>query len=63
MSTSVKQDPTPSFVELSPVVSGQAPECVIELETRSGAKMRIHLKGMGSPDLNALSSTFWRHKP
>ena len=58
----LKQGPIPPFIELSPVVSGQAPECIIECENRNGAKMRIHLKGMGSPDLNILS-TFWRCKP
>jgi hypothetical protein len=59
---SLNQGTIPSFIELSPVVSGQAPECIIECENRSGAKMRIHLKGMGSPDLNILS-TFWRCRP
>ena len=59
---SLNQGKIPSFVELSPIVSRQAPECIIECENRSGAKMRIHLKGMGSPDLNILS-TFWRCKP
>ena len=60
---SLKQGPIPSFIELSPAVSGQAPECIIECENRNGAKMRIHLKGMEWPDLNALSGTFWRCKP
>jgi len=58
----VGRGPVPSFIELSPAVSGFNPECVIELESRNGAKMRIHIKGMGIPDLNALSSTFWRIK-
>jgi hypothetical protein len=50
------------FIELNPGVSGTAPECIVELETRNGAKMRIHLKGMGTPDLNALSDLFWRNR-
>ena len=37
---SLNQGKIPSFVELSPVVSGQAPECIIECENRRGAKMR-----------------------
>lgn len=59
---SVRRGPVPSFIELSPVVSGSTPECIIELETRNGAKMRVHIKGMGVPDLNTLSSAFWRSK-
>jgi hypothetical protein len=53
---------TVPFIELSPVVSGSAPECIIELEARDGAKMRIHLKSMGAPDLNAFSEAFWRSR-
>jgi hypothetical protein len=59
---SVRRGTVPSFIELSPVVSGPTPECIIELETRNGAKMRIHIKGMGAPDLSALISAFWRSK-
>jgi len=55
----VKQGAVPSFIELSPPVPERIPECVIELETRNGSKMRIQIKGMGVPDLNTLSSTFW----
>jgi hypothetical protein len=59
---SIGRGPLPSFIELSPAASGPTPECIIELETRNGAKMRVHIKGMGVPDLNTLSSTFWRNK-
>jgi hypothetical protein len=58
----VKQGPAPSFIELSPPAPERIPEYVLELETRNGSKMRIQIKGMGAPDLNALSSTFWRGK-
>jgi len=54
---------TPAFIELSPATTGATQECVIELENRNGSKMRIHIKGVGTPDLNALSSTFWRGRP
>ena len=57
----VNQGPAPSFIELNPsAVSGPTPECIIELETRSGSKMRVQIKGMGVPDLNTLSHVFWR---
>ena len=55
-----RSEPVPSFIELSPAASSPSPECVIELESRDGAKMRIHLKGTAVPDLNALSHTFWK---
>jgi hypothetical protein len=61
--TSAVRETTPAFIELSPVTTGATQECVIELENRNGAKMRIHIKGMGLPDLTVLSSTFWRGRP
>ena len=49
-----------TFVELaSPVGSAGLAECVLELENAGGAKMRIHLKGVGVPDLAALSQSLW----
>jgi hypothetical protein len=56
----VQQGAPPSFIELRPPVSESASECVIELEARNGAKMRMQIKGMGMPDLNVLGSIFWR---
>lgn len=58
----VSHGPAPSFIELSPATPSLVPECLMELEARNGTKMRIHLKGMAVPDLNTLSSTFWRVK-
>jgi hypothetical protein len=58
----VRQEPVPSFIELHPPEPEGIPECVIELETQNGSKMRIHTKGMAAPDLNALSSSFWRSR-
>ena len=55
--TAVEQEPVASFVELvgaSPVV---VPECLVEVESASGTKMRIHLKG--PPDVALLRSLFW----
>ncbi|MEE9161491.1 MAG: hypothetical protein V3U35_00840 [Candidatus Neomarinimicrobiota bacterium] len=52
----VGREPIASFVELaSPAL---VPECLVELESPSGTKMRIHLKGTAAPDLALLSSLF-----
>jgi len=50
----------PAFVELIPQPTAAVSECTMELENPSGARMRIHLKGSGVPDLTGLSDTFWR---
>ena len=47
------------FIELAPVAPAGSPECILDLEHPSGAKMRVHLKGMQAPDLAALSRNFW----
>ena len=47
------------FIELAPVAPAGSPECILDLEHPSGAKMRVHLKGMQAPDLAALSRSFW----
>lgn len=54
------QETAPSFIELTPAVSGSVTECSIELESCKGAKMRILIKGTEIPDLNALNREFWR---
>lgn len=38
-------------------------ECSVELEDIGGAKMRVHLKGSETPDLAALSRSFWNPAP
>jgi hypothetical protein len=49
-----------TFVELlSPGASGLS-ACTIEMENVQGGKMKIHLQGLGSPDLAVLSDSFWR---
>jgi hypothetical protein len=58
----VTRGPSPSFIELRPPTGDSISECLIELGHRSGAKMRIHIKGMGMPELDALGSMFWRDK-
>ena len=49
-----------AFVELSAATLMAPGECVIEWENAAGAKMRVHLKGAQSPDLVALSGSFWK---
>ena len=56
------QAPAPAFIELHSPTVGLIAECIIECENQNGAKMRIHIKGMEAPDLNALSSAFWREE-
>lgn len=48
-----------TFVELAPSVSVCSRECILELEDPSGAKMRVHVKGVEAPDLTALCRSFW----
>jgi hypothetical protein len=48
-----------AFVELPPVSLSMLSECVIEWEDVAGARMRVQLKGQNTPDVLALSRTFW----
>ncbi len=48
-----------TFLELPTPMSGGVSECIVELEGRSGAKMRLHLKGGAVPDVTALVRSFW----
>ena len=47
------------FLELPAAPSGRIVECILELDSADGAKMRVHLKGVEAPDLAALSRSFW----
>jgi len=38
-------------------------ECTLELEAADGAKMRVRLSGIVTPDLVALSRSFWQAEP
>jgi len=60
----------PKFLELAPpaehasaAVPAGACQCTLELEDADGAKMRVHLKGVATPDLAALSRSFWNPGP
>ncbi len=48
-----------TFLELASPASTRCCECTWELEDAGGAKMRVHLKGFETPDLAALSRSFW----
>jgi hypothetical protein len=47
-----------AFVEVSPPQSACLPECIVEVENTSGAKLRIHVKGSPAPDVVALIHEF-----
>jgi len=49
-----------TFVELPAPVWPGCGECTLELEDAGGAKLRVHLKGFGAPDLAALGRSFWQ---
>lgn len=53
-----KKKPGPVFLELESGMSAPSAECVLELENRSGAKMRIELKGGRILDLLELTQAF-----
>jgi len=48
-----------AFIELAPGPLSPQNECVIEWENVAGARLRVHLKGHGTPDLLALNRDFW----
>jgi hypothetical protein len=52
-----------AFVELPSFASACSGGCLLELEDAGGDKMRIHLQGMGTPDLVELSRSFWDRRP
>lgn len=47
------------FIELTPAASASSCQCDLELESAGGAKMRVHLRSFQTPDLAALSRSFW----
>ena len=60
----------PKFLELTPPAehaSAAVPagpcQCTLELEDADGAKMRVYLRGVATPDLAALSRSFWNPVP
>jgi hypothetical protein len=49
-----------TFVELLPPGAAGPSACTIEMENAQGGKMKIHVQGLGGPDLAVLSDSFWR---
>jgi len=58
--TAATPSPVPTFIELAASTLVAPAECILEFENAAGSKMRIHLKGAQTPDLVALSGSFWR---
>ena len=48
----------PAFVELVPASQCASAECVLEVESRAGSRLRIHLKGTSLGDLAELARSF-----
>ena len=57
--TNKNQQPHSCFVELPAPQPLLTPECLVEMENRSGDKMRMHFSGGVDLDLWALSQSFW----
>ncbi len=51
-----------TFLELAPPPRVGSCQCTLELEDASGAKMRVHLQSTETPDLAALSRSFWERR-
>lgn len=52
-----------AFFELSVPSGAGSAQCTLEMENASGAKMRVHLRDVATPDLVALSRSFWEGEP
>ncbi len=52
-----------TFLELPAAAWAGSGECTLDLEDAGGAKLRVHLKGFETPDLVALSRSFWQSEP
>jgi len=50
----------PSFIELNVEQSALVSECIVEMEDKAGAKMRMCFKGKMDLDLLELGKAFWR---
>ncbi len=59
--TNKNQQTHSCFIEL-PVPQSPASECLVEMENRSGEKIRMHFSGAIGFDLLALSQNFWEKR-
>jgi len=51
--------PVPAFIELGLSDAVTPCECIVEMQHRDGARMRVQVKGGGRPDLMKLVRQFW----
>ena len=67
--SSIKVEPdatpeaSPAFLSFELDPPSAVSECVIEMEDRTGAKMRICLRGKTDPSILGICQSFWRHQP
>jgi hypothetical protein len=50
----------PPFLELPPLAFGPASECTLELEDKSGKKLRIVLQGQATQQATTLGQLLWK---
>ncbi len=61
MSPTSSKNLTHGFVSID-IPQMDSAECVIEMEHRSGNKMRMHFKGTMELDLQSFAESFWSEK-
>ena len=57
---SARKEPGPVFIELDMGPTARIPECTVEMEDGSGAKMRMRFSGKVDCNLLELGKAFWR---
>jgi len=55
--------PVPSFIELDVNPSKSVSECIVEMEEKGGARMRMYFKGEAGLDFLELGKAFWNKRP
>ena len=53
----------PSFIELNLEPPAAVSECMVEMQDRLGAQMRMHFRGKPDFDLLELAKVFWSKQP
>ncbi len=54
---------SPSFIAFELDPPSAVSECIIEMEDRTGVKMRMCLRGKTDPSILGICQSFWRHQP
>ncbi len=60
--TNRSQETLSCFIEVPLPQSSSASQCLVEMENRSGEKMRMHFSGGIGVDLLGLSQNFWERR-